>query len=467
VKAVLHTGGRPGWVNLLGRHQPWALLPLCNRPLLEYWLECCVNLGATEVCLVLGDGAEAVEHYAGDGQRWGLRIQYGFLRDETDPAAYLRRNPARWRDGLFFLSGPVFLRHTADVRPGQEGDLVYADPAANVMAVISRDGDAIERWIRGGALPPARGAPSVEPLPLCSVGDYFALNMRLAGGEIARYVTPGYFARDGSCVGYNVIIPASANLVPPLMIGNDCRICPLTTIGPAAIIGNRILVDRQSELSACVVLDNTYVGRNLEIRGKIAAGSRLIDPQDGAVMEFADPWILAGVRPAPRLKDFARAVAGGLVALALAAVLALPFAVLYPFVRGSGAGRLVRRKYHGRRGRLFVGSFFEPALPLRRSARLFHGLALDALPRLGDALRGRLWLCGQPVLASPEDDALHADLPECWPGAFSYADHHGFDMLPVMKSIDALLYSRRRSPLEDLALLATALHHRWQRMFKP
>ena len=159
MKSVLHLGGPRPWTRALGG-VPWALLPLGNRPLLEYWLELCVDFGIVEVHLVLGSGAEQIEAYADDGSRWGLRIEYSFLRDERPPLSFLQRSPALWRDGLLFLSGPLFPRRLADAGPLQPvGD--YASGSDGALCALGRAPAFLDALIRG-ALPGSGARPFAD-----------------------------------------------------------------------------------------------------------------------------------------------------------------------------------------------------------------------------------------------------------------------------------------------------------------
>ena len=85
-------------------------------------------------------------------------------------------------------------------------------------------------------------------------------------------------------MGVNVRTPPSSHLFPPILAGDDCRFGALTTIGPNAVIANHVIIDAYSELTDCLVLDDTYIGRNLEIRNKIVSGNRIIDPSDGTAV---------------------------------------------------------------------------------------------------------------------------------------------------------------------------------------
>ena len=89
MKAVFYTADALSWAKDLG-DTPWPLLPVANRPLLDYWLEICVEAGIRQVQVILGEGAERVEGYAGSGMRWGLDIQYSFARASEQPLDYLK-----------------------------------------------------------------------------------------------------------------------------------------------------------------------------------------------------------------------------------------------------------------------------------------------------------------------------------------------------------------------------------------
>lgn len=463
MRTVLHIGAARTWTRALGS-APWPLVPLGNRPLLEYWLEWSVDLGVSEVRLVLGDGAEQVEAYAGDGRRWGLRISYSFLRDDRPPLAFLRRTPALWRDGLLFLSGPLFPRRLAasgPVPPAADGFYLHAGPDGS-LCVLCRDAAAVDRLL-GGVPDPARTRPfqelGLELAPVESTRNFFQLNMQLAEGEISRYLAPGYGAADGSCVGYNVIIPPSAEVAPSVILGNDCRIGPLASVGPGTVIGNHVVIDRQADLRRCVVLDGTYVGRRVELRDKIAAGGRLIDPEDGVVLDLQDTWLLAGVPPAIPLPDAVRSAVGWTLALLLLCLQLAPFVVLYPLLRLCGLGRLASRAVHGRRGGVQRLSVFQPSVRAHEPflVRLFYALGLDLAPRLAGAVCGRWWLCGQEPLRAPEENALREEQTAYFPGVLSYATPRRGRSEPVVAAMEARCYAHARTLHEDARILRDAI----------
>ncbi len=473
MRTVLYIGAARTWTAALGP-APWPLVPLGNRPLLEYWFELSVDWGGADVHLVLGEGAEQIEAYAGDGSRWGLRIQYGFLRDDRPPLSYLQHNPKQWRDGLLFLSGPLFPRRLTDsgrILPLAGASYLYRGAGGTLCAVCT-DAASFAALVEGAPAPVgAFRELGIEPEPLESIKDFFRLNMRLAGGEISRYLAPGYGAADGSCVGYNVVSPPSAEVATSVILGNDCHIGPLASVGPCAVIGNHVMVDQQAQLTRCVVLADTYVGRHVELREKIAVGHRLVDPEDGVVLELKDTWLLARLPPVgemrSKVQEVCRAVTGGVLAFFVLCLQLVPFAIGYGVLRLCRQGRFERRQVHGPRQQLRGVYEFQPS---DRSGdafgvRLFYALGLDLTPRLAGAVCGQWWLCGHEPLRAPEANALRDELTAYFPAVFSYATARRGSNEPDVAAIEARCYIQNHGMLEDLRIIRTALVGRLRSLF--
>jgi hypothetical protein len=462
MKAVFHTGVAAAWGTALGA-RPWCLAPVGGKPLVEYWIEWAANLAIHDIRLVLGDGAEAIEAYCGDGSRWGLRITYGFFKKISDPEAYLRRSPGQWKDGLLYLAAPVFPRRLQDPKtaaattsraPEPEGSWLLRTATGATACFLSRQTAVIQSLIDGQPFD-AHGQWTeldLEPVTIGDVNAYYTINMRLVGGEIVRYVPPGFGGGEGAYIGSNVIIPPSVELRPPLAIGNDCRIQPMAVIGPNVVIGNGVIVDRQTELSGSVVMDGTYLGRNLEIRNRVVSGARLVLPEDGTVIELEDPWLLAQLPAPARIFDCVRTLCGWSLAVALALLQAVPFALLYALLRFVGGGGYRRSPRLAMRSRVLNLPVWSADAPDAWLNRLFTGLSLDVFPLIVLAAAGQLGLCGHRPLHPEHDSALRKRLRRYYPAAIHY---ESLDTAESGRSAaaNALYYEHYRSLAEDLRIL--------------
>jgi hypothetical protein len=462
MNAVFYTADVQPWAESMGTI-PWALLPVANRPLLDYWLEACAEQGIGQVQVILGEGAERIEKFAGDGSRWGLKINYSFARTSEEPLDYLIATSDRWSDGLLFIGGPFFLRRRQGFESAGFQSLEACRHVHNghTLFLFGKNGAEVESLLNGtnGS---DRGLQQIHihPFPLDSTAAYFDLNMKMVAGEFSRYVTAGFSDSDRSSIGYNVLTPPSARLRPPVLIGNDCRFGAMTTVGNNAVIGDHVIVDAHTELSDCLILQDTYIGQNLEIKNKIVSGNRLVSPEDGTSIEIEDSWVVARNRPEMRTEDLLRYTILWCLALVVALVQLLPFCILYPLVYFSRIGKYERERFHDPRTG-YTNLLVFRKLENRRSAvySIFRAFTLDRFPWLLLALRGRLFVCGQPPMRHPVDDAVVRQLPQYFPAVFSYADYYkDSDRL-----VDSLWYAHIRSLFEDVKILIKSLLYRFFR----
>ena len=84
-QAVILAGGRGERLRPLTDIRPKPMIEIQGKPFLEYNLEMLRRQGFERVLLLLGYMPEVVQDYFGDGQRWGLRIEYSVtpVEDET------------------------------------------------------------------------------------------------------------------------------------------------------------------------------------------------------------------------------------------------------------------------------------------------------------------------------------------------------------------------------------------------
>ncbi len=101
-QAVILAGGQGTRLRPITDTIPKPMIPLNQKPFLEYLLEMLRGNGITNVVLLLGYLPEKIMEYFGDGSRFGLSISYsvGAVSDETGTRI---RNAANLLDSHFLL----------------------------------------------------------------------------------------------------------------------------------------------------------------------------------------------------------------------------------------------------------------------------------------------------------------------------------------------------------------------------
>lgn len=76
MKAAVLAAGEGNRLWPLTRRRPKPMLPVANRPLLEYVIEAIADAGIDEIVLVVGYQRDRIQTYFEDGDAWGVDIEY-------------------------------------------------------------------------------------------------------------------------------------------------------------------------------------------------------------------------------------------------------------------------------------------------------------------------------------------------------------------------------------------------------
>src|SRR5438128_2714886 len=85
---------------------PKPMVPIANRPVLEYTLENVRRHGITELVLNLHSHPELIRRHFADGRRWGVKISYSYEPDLLGTAGGVKKVESFLNQGTFLvLSG--------------------------------------------------------------------------------------------------------------------------------------------------------------------------------------------------------------------------------------------------------------------------------------------------------------------------------------------------------------------------
>lgn len=76
ITGVVLAAGLGSRIKPLSFDTPKPLLPVCNKPIMQYQIEAMVSLGITSIIVVVGHLKEKIVSYFGDGARLGVSIRY-------------------------------------------------------------------------------------------------------------------------------------------------------------------------------------------------------------------------------------------------------------------------------------------------------------------------------------------------------------------------------------------------------
>jgi len=361
MQAVILAAGEGTRVRPLTRSRPKAMIPVANRPMIDYVIESLTANGIRDIVVVVGYRREQVIRHLNQlevpvrvvvqdrqlGTAHALSCAHDEISEEfilipgdnyVDPESIARirdlpdsmlvaehPNPSEF--GVVLIDegraveviekpeiSPAFTVSTGifHLRPSVFSSLVEPDLTDTVAGMI-REGCRLR------ALHAHRWQDAIYPW------DYLRLNARLLEGVAPRKsgtLSPTAVIRGPVSIGEGAEIGPHASITGPVVIGEDAVIGPHTVVGPGTSIGARSLVEPFSYLGNSLIMDDAWIGSHSRITGTVMAegcaladhtsvvpAGRLVETERGPVSAEFGAVLGQGVRSAP-FTVFSACIAG-------------------------------------------------------------------------------------------------------------------------------------------------------------
>ncbi len=432
------------------------LIPLCNKPFIEYLIDFSILVGSSGLRIISDGVISDVENFCEHGSQWGVEISYANILPSESLSKVLEKN-SRFCSGerIMIISGLLFIHYNkrsdyrsffASLPPGE----IFGCSNGN----LSLTGVPSE-------LGKQETPPLLSPVVLDCIGQYYELSNEILHHRLADYVLPGYSNEAECFIGRNVVLQKSVTVIKPIIIGNNVQIFTGSVIGPGAIIGSNVIVDRESTVSESIVMDNTFIGEQLEVDKKIAAGNLLIDPESGYSLTMEDPHLLSGIKSKGISGSPFQRVTHGLTAAWMIMLLLLPYLLLKPFLKLSGCWKTEKIVYHSMKHgkKISLNRVSIEKQSILASIAVF--LSLDRFTWLFWVLNGHLAIIGcSPVSVSQGIQIINNNTAGYRPGVFSYSEAEDWPQNTFDSDIVDHYYAVHSNLIKDIFLTQKALFNR-------
>jgi len=446
------------WLREIIPNQHPGMMPICNKPLLEYLLDFTILCGCTHIRLAMDAPDDKLEEYFANGSRWGVEISYAPARPSDDLDNILKKN-SRFceEDQLVILDGFFFIRHSK-----HESYTGLCGSAGDGAELSCAGGQVLCRSAADVSLQTARALPdsALALSALESINDFFTLSENILARDADNYVLPGYNNEEGVFIGRNVAISKTTTINKPIMLGNNVQLMDHTEIGPGAIIGSNVIVDSGTTITNSIILDNSYLGAELTIKEKILRNNMAISATSGTVVHFVDDHLLSGLQ-----QTAARSITGRIMDLCLASLLyclgILPALVFKILLTAAGNWKQEATSVLTGNG----NSLSLPVITLGDKSlieKLAGILAVDKIMLLPAVFSGKIALVGnKPLPDTQEGKKLREDFVNYLPGIFYFSEAEGIAPGDFQEEITERFFAANRSMTGDIKVILRTFLNRW------
>ncbi|WGI17667.1 bifunctional sugar-1-phosphate nucleotidylyltransferase/acetyltransferase [Methanonatronarchaeum sp. AMET-Sl] len=320
MEAVVLAAGEGSRMRPFTYNRPKVMLPVGNKPILEYVVESLSNAGIDKVVLVVGYRKERLQSYFGDGKDWDVDIVYREQSRQLGTAHALSQVRQEVGSEFLVVNGdsiidekPIkslkekgnsivfsFLKDTDDygVITTENGrvDRVFEKPGNGVsnkvvtglykftdevfraidrIEISERGeyelGSAVQKMIEDGE--------RVEAIELDGFWmdgvypwDLLKMNSKIISEQQTEHkdmIEDNVFLDEGVKVGENSRVRSGSYIMGPAKIGQDCEIGPNTVILPSTTIGDNCTIKPNTTIENSIVMDDSTIGANSSISNSI------------------------------------------------------------------------------------------------------------------------------------------------------------------------------------------------------
>jgi len=305
ITGVVLSAGLGSRIKPLSFETPKPLLPVCNKPIMQYQLEAMASAGIRDFIIVVGYLKEKIMDYFGDGSAWGLRIKY-IEQEKPLGIAHAVGQLERHVSGPFLLYlGDIFTIHrdlgeVMDTFHNKKGSVVLVVKREDNPEYIKRNfaiqlgrGGLVKRVIEKPryAINNLKGCgiylfdlpifDAIRRTPRTALRDEYEIT-----NSIQILSEDGFKVHTSEIVEWdmNVTVPedllecnmkALKHLYMKNVIGENVTL-PAGTEVVNSVIGNDVLVSAPIRISDSVILPGARIGAGGDIRRSIVSSCAAI-----------------------------------------------------------------------------------------------------------------------------------------------------------------------------------------------
>src|SRR5712671_4304188 len=299
-------GGEGTRLRPMTANQPKPLLPVANRPIMEHVLRLLKRHGFDETVVTVQFLAVLVRNYFGDGEEFGMSLQYATEEMPLGTAGSVRNAEDALRDEPF-LEKPTWGQVFSDtVNTGlyvMEPEVLAEIPPGQV---VDWSADVFPKLLDRGA--PLYGYVSDSYWEDVGTHEsYLKAQADVLAGRVQTDIA-GFEVSPGVWVAEGAEVDTDAVLTGPLCIGDYAKVEAGAHLREYTVIGSNVVVKEGAFLHRAVVHNNVYVGQGTTLRGCVVGKNtdvmRLARIEENAVVGDEcviepEAYLSAGVKVYP------------------------------------------------------------------------------------------------------------------------------------------------------------------------
>lgn len=333
MKAVILAAGEGLRCRPLTLTRSKVMLPVANKPILEYVIMALSKNDIKDIIIVVGYKKERIMDYFGNGKDFGANISYIDQDAQLGTAHAIKLAEPLVGEKFMVLNGDNLIDEEtiSDLLRGDSGDIsilsvtrdqitgygVLLIDKGKVSQIIEKPRDRISHLVNTGIYIFSSSIFSeIEKTPISEIGEYAITDtiqkMIEKGASVTNITTrrtwidavhswdllkvnsvllgkieemkasgsieKGAVIIGDVAIGNNSVVRSGSYIVGPVIIGKNCNIGPNTTILPSTAVGDNCSISSFTEIENSIIMNDTRIGTGSYVSNSIIGSHNIIGP---------------------------------------------------------------------------------------------------------------------------------------------------------------------------------------------
>jgi UDP-N-acetylglucosamine diphosphorylase/glucosamine-1-phosphate N-acetyltransferase len=331
MKAVILAAGEGLRCRPLTLTRSKVMLPVANKPILEYIIMALSKNDIKDIIIVVGYKKERIMDHFGNGNNFGVKISYIDQDAQLGTAHAIKRAEPLVGEKFMVLNGDNLIDEETilDLLNGESGDISILSVSREhitgygvllldnqkVSQIIEKPRDMISHLVNTGIYIFSSAIfREIDKTPISEIGEYaitdtiqkmienganvtnittrrtwidavYSWDLLKANsvllGKIEEMNASGSIEKGAVIIGEvgigdNSVVRSGSYIVGPVIIGKNCNIGPNTTILPSTSIGDNCSISSFTEIENSIIMNDTRIGAGSYISNSIIGSNNII-----------------------------------------------------------------------------------------------------------------------------------------------------------------------------------------------
>jgi glucose-1-phosphate thymidylyltransferase len=333
MKAVILAAGEGLRCRPLTLTRSKVMLPVANKPILEYVIRALSKNDIKDIIIVVGYKKERIMDHFGNGIDFGVNINYIDQNAQLGTAHAIKLAEPLVSEKFMVLNGDNLIDEEtiSDLLRQESGDIsllsvsrdqitgygVLLIEKGKVSQIIEKPRDRISHLVNTGIYIFSSSIFSeIEKTPISEIGEYAitdTIQKRIEKGQSVTNITTrrtwidavhswdllkansvllgkieemktsgsiekGAIIIGDVAIGENSVVRSGSYIVGPVIIGKNCNIGPNITILPSTAVGDNCSISSFTEIENSIIMNDTRIGTGSYISNSIIGSNNIIGP---------------------------------------------------------------------------------------------------------------------------------------------------------------------------------------------